>query len=62
MNTPQSKKLPKRAMGVAGSLAYYNLLAGMTFTPGPMTLSPQKSTPSAGSAFPVAEDRTLTKD
>ena len=39
MDTQQVKKMPKRSTAVSGSLAYYNLLAGINFvrTPVPMT-------------------------
>lgn len=39
MNMPQTKKRTKTASGMSGSLAYYQLLAGMSFIPKPLASS-----------------------
>lgn len=51
----QRKKLPKRALSISGSLAYYNLLAGMTFTPAPLILNRETDRLSSDATLTVAE-------
>lgn len=43
MNTPQIKRLQRHTVSVSGSLAYYQLLSGMTFTRSPVQINRQRT-------------------